>query len=120
MPPAVPVKKEGSTFPKPSRAGATTSERRSDGRTARKTTLSRDEVGAGLKAVSARVGRCGSGSGGVATVEIVVGGSGRVVKAVVTGLTGGADKRCVAREAKKARFPRFDGKPITVNYPFRL
>jgi hypothetical protein len=82
--------------------------------------LTREQVGAGLKAVSAAVRSCKAGAG-FATVEVVIRGTGKVASASVSGFDhGDPAARCVSREVRKARFPEFDGKPIAVSYPFRL
>jgi hypothetical protein len=106
-----------------SRARAKPAKRRNDDRNDdRPATLSRAEVSAGLGRVGKRVQqKCGKDRDGVVTVQIVIGRNGRVARARPVGAQAGTGTgKCVARAARKARFPRFSGQPITVKYPFRL
>jgi hypothetical protein len=83
--------------------------------------LSREQVSRGLKAVGPRIRRrCDSPGGGVVVMEVVISGSGRVSRAVVSQASSAGAGRCVARAVRRARFPRFGGDPITVKYPFVL
>ena len=83
---------------------------------------SREDVQAALRAVAPVVAACGGGARrGVATVEITVGSSGRVRNAVVTGpFAGTPEGSCIARAARRARFPQFGQPTFRVTYPFRL
>ncbi|MCS6798158.1 MAG: hypothetical protein NZ898_06475 [Myxococcota bacterium] len=82
---------------------------------------SRDDVLAAMRAVEPAVAACRGARSGVATVQIVVGSSGRVRNAVVTGpLAGTPEGSCVARAVRAARFPQFAADSFTVTFPFRL
>lgn len=80
----------------------------------------RDEVKRALDSVKGGVQGCAQGQGGVAIVEVTVAGStGRVTNATVEGITGPAGS-CIAREVRKASFPKFKNATFKVKYPYRL
>jgi len=84
-------------------------------------TPSRTEVVRALQAVQPQVAACAGGRGGVVTVNVTVGGSGRVRNAQVTGeYQGTREGSCVARAVRRARFPEFRQDSFSVRYPFRL
>jgi outer membrane biosynthesis protein TonB len=85
--------------------------------------LERADVTDGLAAVADAVQRCAAvdGTRGTVTVKFVVGPDGQVRSSSATGdharsKTGA----CVSSAVTRARFPRFEGDPVTINYPFSL
>ncbi len=80
----------------------------------------RDDVKRALDSVKGAVSACAPGQGGVAIVNVTVAGtSGRVTNAQVEGITGPAGS-CIAREVRKASFPKFKNATFKVKYPYRL
>lgn len=80
----------------------------------------REDVKRALDGVKSGVQGCAQGQGGVAIVEVTVAGStGRVTNATVEGITGPAGS-CIAREVRKASFPKFKNATFKVKYPYRL
>jgi hypothetical protein len=59
---------------------------------------------------------------GMAKVNFTIGGDGTVKEATIKGKFFGTDTgTCVGSAVKKARFPKFSGKPMTIaGYPFQL
>ncbi len=81
----------------------------------------RDEVRTAMENVRARVETCAAGRHGRADVQITVSPSGRVQGALVQGSFGGSPEgSCIARTARTARFPAFQGAPFSVLYPYSL
>lgn len=80
---------------------------------------SRDDVLRTLRKVQPKLKACARGQRGVAMADIVVAGSGRVRSVRVTQVTG-PTASCVAREVRKARFPKFSSSKFSVKFPFRL
>ncbi|MBN1655193.1 MAG: zinc-ribbon domain-containing protein [Deltaproteobacteria bacterium] len=80
---------------------------------------SRDDVLKSLRAVQPAVQACAKGQSGVAMADIVVANSGRVKNVRVTQVTG-AVASCIAREVRKAKFPKFSSSEFSVSFPFRL
>lgn len=83
---------------------------------------SREDVLAAIQSVESAVKACGEGHFGVAPVRITAVSSGRVTTAVVTGgsVLGTPAGSCIAREARRARFPEFRQARFVVEYPFQL
>ena len=83
--------------------------------------LNRGQVSSGMNRVSGRVARCGNGTTGRVTVDVVISGStGRVSSVNVSGQFAGTPiGSCAARAVRGARFPRFRDPSLTVRgYPF--
>jgi hypothetical protein len=81
---------------------------------------SRSQVVRAMARAQRRMGRCGAPSGAVVTLRLAVDGTrGAVRSAVVEGLRGPAAS-CVARAARRARFPRFADRRFEIRYPIRL
>ena len=58
---------------------------------------------------------------GVAKIQFVVGGNGRVSKVRVMGILANSDiGQCLSRVLKKTRFPQFSGEPQRITFPIRL
>jgi hypothetical protein len=84
-------------------------------------TLNRAQVKAGMSRVAGKVKRCGKGKSGLLVMDVVIGKSGRVVRATPTGaLAGTKAGKCASRVVRQAKFPAFTGQRIGVKYPFRL
>jgi predicted Zn finger-like uncharacterized protein len=85
-------------------------------------TPSRDDVLTALKAVAPKVSACGGGQSGLATAKITVAGpTGRVTGVDVSGQFAGTPvASCVAKEAGKAKFPRFATPTFSVTFPFKI
>ncbi|MGD8859921.1 MAG: GYF domain-containing protein [Myxococcales bacterium] len=82
----------------------------------------RDQVLKAIAGVKKAVMACGQGQdvGGTARAQITVSGSsGRVSHVNVTGIQGTVGS-CVAREVRKARFPKFAKPTFSVAYPFKF
>ena len=85
--------------------------------------LERADVTDGLAAVADAVQRCAAvdGTRGTVTVKFVVGPDGQVRSSSATGEHARSKTgACVASAVTRARFPRFEGDPVTINYPFSL
>ncbi len=84
-------------------------------------TLDRDEVAAGLNKIKDSVKACVGDKHGIAKVDVTIAGSGRVRRALVTGVFAGTPEgSCIARTVRAARFPKFSGEPVSVEFPFVL
>jgi predicted Zn finger-like uncharacterized protein len=83
---------------------------------------SRDDVLGALKSVGPKVSGCGNGQSGIATAKIgVSGATGKVTSVDVTGQFAGTPvAACVAREAGKAKFPKFSNPSFSVTFPFKI
>lgn len=113
-----PVGETAAAVPGTEQAAAKTADREP---TIEKETLDRNEVAEGLDKMKDSVRACVGGKHGIAKVEVTISGSGRVRKAVVTGVFAGTPEgSCIARTVRAARFPKFSGDPVTVEYPFVL
>ncbi|HET8934955.1 MAG TPA: GYF domain-containing protein [Polyangiales bacterium] len=81
---------------------------------------SRDDVLKAMKGVTDAVKACGKGQTGVAFANVtVIGKTGRVSNAEITGITGEAGS-CIASAVRKASFPKFSSENFQVKFPFRL
>ena len=81
---------------------------------------SRDDVLKAMKGVTDAVKACGKGQTGVAFANVtVIGKTGRVSNAEITGITGEAGS-CIASAVRKAVFPKFSSENFQVKFPFRL
>ena len=86
-----------------------------------KETLSRDEVAAALNEMKELVKACVGDKHGIAKVGLIISASGRVRHAVVTGVFAGTrEGSCIARTVRAARFSRFSGEPVSVEFHFAL
>jgi hypothetical protein len=80
--------------------------------------LSREQVMAAMLKITPAVNECfGRTHGKVTATFSVVGKTGRVVGARVTGHAGKVGS-CIARVVRRARFPKFAGHRLKVTYPF--
>ncbi|MFI5308853.1 MAG: hypothetical protein ACHQ53_15960 [Polyangiales bacterium] len=78
----------------------------------------RTQVVAALASVQPAVLACFGATRGVATASItVMGSTGRVTTARISGQSG-AIGSCIAREVRRARFPRFADSSLVISYPF--
>jgi hypothetical protein len=78
---------------------------------------SREQVIAAMSRVQGDVRACYGSSHGVATADLtVIGKSGRVTTAHVSGLSGTVGS-CIARAVRKAQFPKFSTESISIRYP---
>jgi hypothetical protein len=87
-------------------------------------TLSRSQITGAMAAIKGRVAACYSRHRvpGLALVQgAICGGSGRLEGISISGAFAGTPTgACVQEAARGARFPRFSGPPIRINFPFRL
>lgn len=86
-------------------------------------TLSRAQIQGGMRAVKPRVQECFDRYKvpGMANVQVKIMPSGLVGKAKTVGMfTGTPTGNCVQAAVREARFPAFDGAPITITYPYVL
>lgn len=85
-------------------------------------TPSRDQVLSALKAIQPQVQACGNGGGGVANTAItVMGSTGRVTSATVSGQYAGTPVgSCVAKTVRNAKFPRFKRSTFQINFPYSM
>jgi hypothetical protein len=71
-----------------------------------------------MKKVTPAVHACFGSTRGKAMVKFsVVGETGRIVGASVTGKTGKVGS-CIARSVRRARFPKFAKSRVEISYPF--
>lgn len=63
---------------------------------------------------------CGSNKGKLRASFTIMGRTGRITTAVVTGGTDARLKRCATRWLKKLRFPKFQNRQMRINYPLKL
>jgi hypothetical protein len=81
---------------------------------------SRDDVLNAMNGVKDAVKACGKGASGVAFASVtVVGKSGRISNAEVTGMPGEVGS-CIARAVRQAKFQKFKSDSFQVKFPFRL
>jgi hypothetical protein len=86
-------------------------------------TLGRGQIQAGMRSIKQTVQACYDRYKvpGLANVQVRIARAGVVSSAKVKGMLKGTPTgRCVARAARRARFARFAGNPITITYPFIL
>lgn len=80
--------------------------------------LSRAQVIAGMAKIQPEVGACFRGTSGGAMADVtILGRTGRVTTAQVSGQTGAVGS-CIARAVRKATFPTFKAETLTIRYPF--
>jgi hypothetical protein len=80
--------------------------------------LDRAQVVAALASVRPAVVACFGATRGTATARItVLGRTGQITTAQISG-QGGAIGSCIAREVRRARFPRFADASLVISYPF--
>jgi hypothetical protein len=78
---------------------------------------SQQEINAALKKIRPALKKCAGGRSGFAQIELMVKPDGRVSYALVDGtFMGKPEGSCMAREARKARFPPFTNPIHTVRY----
>jgi hypothetical protein len=90
---------------------------------AEKKELERGQVSRALEDIHGQVQSCRDAEQfiGTVTVKFMVAPSGQVTSAAATGAhSGSRTGACVARAVRQARFPTFDGVPISFTYPFLL
>jgi predicted Zn finger-like uncharacterized protein len=85
-------------------------------------TPTRDDVLAAMKGVTPAVQGCGGGEGGVAMTKVgVTGSTGKVANVEVGGQFANSPVgSCIAKEVRKAKFPRFSQPSFSFSYPFKL
>lgn len=82
---------------------------------------SRAEVQSAMQAINGYIEACANGAHGQANMDITIHPSGRVQRAHTGGtFTGTPEGSCMAREARRARFPRFSGESFSINFPYRF
>jgi hypothetical protein len=102
------AKKPGAAAPEPPPLGS-------------KEKLDREDIARGMAAIRGDVKACSPARHGIAKVRVTIAGSGRVRSTLVTGVFQGTPEgSCIARTVRKARFPSFNGPPVTVDFPFSL
>ena len=81
--------------------------------------LTRDQVIAGMRKITPAVNACfGDARGKVTASFSVIGKTGRIVGARVTGGKAKKINSCIARNLYRARFPKFAKARIKISYPF--
>ncbi|MDB4977730.1 MAG: glycine-rich protein [Myxococcaceae bacterium] len=85
-------------------------------------TPSREDVISAMKGIAPDVTACGKGESGVAMVKVgVAGPTGKVSGADVSGQFAGSPVgSCIAKEVRKAKFPKFTQPTFSFSYPFKL
>jgi hypothetical protein len=85
-------------------------------------TPSRDDVLSAMKGIAPDVASCGKGESGVAMAKVgVTGASGKVSSVDVSGSFAGSPVgSCVAKEVRKAKFPKFSQSTFSFSYPFKI
>ncbi|MEY4511198.1 MAG: hypothetical protein RLZZ450_3320 [Pseudomonadota bacterium] len=85
-------------------------------------TPSRDDVLGAMKGITSAVQACGAGQSGVAMAKVgVTGSSGKVTAVDVSGQFAGSPiGSCVAKEVRKAKFPKFSQSTFSFSYPFKI
>jgi hypothetical protein len=86
-------------------------------------TLSPDQIKGGMSSVRGRVMACYDkhGVAGMARLSVTIGKGGKITHASVTGeFAGTPTGECVSAAVKAASFPRFKGKPLSINYSYLL
>jgi hypothetical protein len=82
---------------------------------------SREQAQEAMEGIRGAMVECAAGLHGRAELDITVHPSGRVMRAVTGGtFAGTAEGSCMARAARRARFPRFSGAPFSLRYPYTL
>ena len=85
--------------------------------------LHSNEIQAAMRALGPQISACFAHFHvpGTVVVSGVIGGGGRMQSSRVAGAFANTPTGdCVARAVRKAAFPRFSGRPISVSYPFIL
>jgi predicted Zn finger-like uncharacterized protein len=82
----------------------------------------RDDVLSAMKGVTSAVQACGGGESGVAMSKVsVTGSTGKVASVDVGGAFANSPVgTCIAKEVRKAKFPRFSQPSFSFSYPFKL
>jgi predicted Zn finger-like uncharacterized protein len=85
-------------------------------------TPSRDDVLGAMKGIASDVAACGKGESGVAMAKVgVTGASGKVSSVDVGGQFAGTPVgSCIAKEVRKAKFPKFSQSTFSFSYPFKI
>jgi hypothetical protein len=86
-------------------------------------TLNPDQIKSGMSSVKGRVMGCYDkyDVAGVARLSVTIGKAGKITHATVTGeFAGTPTGECVSAAVKTASFPRFKGKPLSINYSYLL
>ncbi|MDB4987827.1 MAG: glycine-rich protein [Myxococcaceae bacterium] len=85
-------------------------------------TPSREDVIGAMKGITADVAGCGKGESGVAMAKVgVAGATGKVSSVDVSGQFAGSPVgSCVAKEVRKAKFPKFSQSTFSFSYPFKI
>jgi len=85
-------------------------------------TPSREDVLGAMKGISSSVSACGGGQSGVAMAKVgVTGATGKVSSVDVSGQFAGTPiASCVAKEVRKAKFPKFSQSTFSFSYPFKI
>ena len=92
-----------------------------DKRGSDRASLSTDDFQRGMRAVAAGTQACLAGTKGVATVQLTVAPSGRVLKVTVSGLLAGTPAgSCVERVVKTATFPAWNGASQSFGYEYAV
>jgi hypothetical protein len=80
--------------------------------------LSRAQVIGAMQRIQPEVSACFRGTSGGATADVtILGRTGRVTTAQISGQTGVVGS-CIARAVRKATFPTFKAETLTIKYPF--
>jgi hypothetical protein len=82
--------------------------------------LTKEQIKAACKAVESKLGACGQGLKGLATVSMKVSGNGKVTSATVVGgsFKGQPQASCIEKKVKGAKFPKFKQPSTSFSYPF--
>jgi predicted Zn finger-like uncharacterized protein len=85
-------------------------------------TPSREDVLGAMKGITSAVQACGGGQSGVAMAKVgVTGSTGKVSSVDVSGQFAGSPVgSCVAKEVRKAKFPKFSQSSFSFSYPFKI
>jgi predicted Zn finger-like uncharacterized protein len=85
-------------------------------------TPSREDVLGAMKGITPAVQACGGGQSGVAMAKVgVTGSTGKVSAVDVSGQFAGSPvASCVAKEVRKAKFPKFSQSSFSFSYPFKI
>jgi len=85
-------------------------------------TPSREDVLGAMKGITSAVQACGAGQSGVAMAKVgVTGSTGKVSAVDVSGQFAGSPVgSCVAKEVRKAKFPKFSQSTFSFSYPFKI
>lgn len=86
-----------------------------------KKSLTGDDFKNGMAAVTTKAQGCYKGTEGTATVKLMISPSGQISKISVGGaFAGKPEAACVAAAVRGARFPPWDGRPMSFTYPILL